>query len=136
MVGIDVGAGIQVLKKSVKHPRSLPHTCARAGRTSERSQGPTLRTSKISSRVNEDRFLCVIIYTVTRGDFDENGQDSLDGNPVDCGTVCLYTVVVKQFFANVLLIMVLFGYAPKRQIGRASLPKSEERAGLSAFISC
>ena len=94
--GIDVGTGIQVLKKSVKHPRWLPHTCARVGRTSEGSQRPTLRTSKVSSRVNEDRFFGAMIHTVTK-DVVVKTTAMMGRKSVDGGTLCLYTGVVKQF---------------------------------------
>jgi hypothetical protein len=57
-VGIDVGAGIHVLKKSVKHPRSLAQTCAREGCwVSVGSHTPIPRTSRVSNNVKEERFL-------------------------------------------------------------------------------
>jgi hypothetical protein len=52
----DVASGMHVLRKSVKHPRSLPHTCACEVRISEESKKPRLITMA-DTALNIERFL-------------------------------------------------------------------------------
>jgi hypothetical protein len=88
------GVFMQSLRKSVKHPRSLPQTCARVGRTPEESESPTLRTNVVMMRVKEDRFLAVMIYTVT--ECLAKMTNTMGRKTEDGGTLCLYPDVVKQ----------------------------------------